>query len=195
MCDEMLGVEGLLKAELRPISHASPPSLRHLVDAHFAFVARSLRRLGVEEMDIDDAAQRVFLIAAHKLNAIQAERAKSFLFATAMRVASETRRARKRRAAWEMAAAESVSPLSENPEELATARQARALLDEILDRMPMEFRTVFTLFELEEMTMAAIADLLAVPPGTVASRLRRAREIFHAEAKRMRALHEYDVKP
>jgi RNA polymerase sigma-70 factor (ECF subfamily) len=63
-----------------------------------------------------------------------------------------------------MAAAESVSPLSENPEELATARQAPALLDEILDRMPMEFRTVFTLFELEEMTMAAIADLLAVPP-------------------------------
>jgi RNA polymerase sigma-70 factor (ECF subfamily) len=131
--------------------------------------------------------QKVFLIAARKLDAIEAERAKSFLFATALRVASETRRARRRREAGEMAAAEGLALHSETPEDLASARQARALLDEILDGMPMEVRTVFTLFELEEMTMAAIADLLALPRGTVASRLRRGREVFHAEARRLRA--------
>jgi RNA polymerase sigma-70 factor (ECF subfamily) len=41
---------------------------------------------------------------------------------------------------------------------------------------------VFVLFELEEMTMAAIAETLQIPPGTVASRLRRARERFEALA-------------
>jgi RNA polymerase sigma-70 factor (ECF subfamily) len=192
----MLGMEGLLKAELAAIASASPPNLRHLVDAHFDFIARSLRRLGVVETDVDDAVQKVFLIAARKLDAIAAEHAKSFLFATALRVASETRRARRRREAGETAAAEAFAPCSESPEDLATTHQARALLDEILDAMPIEVRTVFTLFELEEMTMAAIADLVALPRGTVASRLRRGREIFHAEAKRLRARHaQVGIKP
>jgi DNA-directed RNA polymerase specialized sigma24 family protein len=37
------------------------------------------------------------------------------------------------------------------------------------------------------MTMAAIAETLGLPPGTVASRLRRAREEFHAASKRFQA--------
>jgi RNA polymerase sigma-70 factor (ECF subfamily) len=60
------------------------------------------------------------------------------------------------------------------------------VLDGILDAMPMDLRTVFTLFELEAMTMVEIAQVLSIPAGTVASRLRRGREIFHAEAKRLR---------
>jgi RNA polymerase sigma-70 factor, ECF subfamily len=192
----MRGMERLLTVELATIASASPPSLRRLVDGHFDFIARSLRRLGVAETDLDDAAQRVFLIATRKLDAIDAERARSFLFATALRVASESRRARKRREAGEMAAAQALAPRSQTPEDLAASRQARELLDEILNGMPMDVRTVFTLFELEEMTMAAIADLLALPRGTVASRLRRGREIFHAEAKRLRARHAHvGIKP
>jgi RNA polymerase sigma-70 factor (ECF subfamily) len=44
---------------------------------------------------------------------------------------------------------------------------------------------VFVLFELEGMTMAEIATSLDVPPGTVASRLRRARELFAAAVSRI----------
>ena len=46
---------------------------------------------------------------------------------------------------------------------------------------------MFILFELEEMTMAEVAALLSLAPGTVASRLRRAREEFQAAVSRMRA--------
>ena len=44
--------------------------------------------------------------------------------------------------------------------------------------MPMELRAVFVLSELEELTMAQIAEMMSTPPGTVASRLRRARAAF-----------------
>jgi DNA-directed RNA polymerase specialized sigma24 family protein len=40
------------------------------------------------------------------------------------------------------------------------------------------------------MTMAEIADLLALPPGTVASRLRRARQLFCDRLERQKALSE-----
>jgi len=43
----------------------------------------------------------------------------------------------------------------------------------------------FVLFELEEMTMASIAEVLGLAPGTVASRLRRARATFESAAGRL----------
>jgi len=64
-------------------------------------------------------------------------------------------------------------------------RRARALLDVVLNEMSDELRTVFVLFELEDMTMATIAELLHLPPGTVASRLRRARATFELEATKL----------
>jgi len=53
--------------------------------------------------------------------------------------------------------------------------------------MPAELREVFVLFELEGLRSTEIAPLLGLPVGTVASRLRRAREAFHLQAKRARA--------
>jgi RNA polymerase sigma-70 factor (ECF subfamily) len=43
------------------------------------------------------------------------------------------------------------------------------------------------LYELEEMTMSAVAETIGLPPGTVASRLRRARELFKESVERQRA--------
>jgi RNA polymerase sigma-70 factor (ECF subfamily) len=52
--------------------------------------------------------------------------------------------------------------------------------------MTEEHRIVFVLFELEQLTTPEIATMLGVPVGTVASRLRRAREIFLSRAERGR---------
>ncbi len=74
----------------------------------------------------------------------------------------------------------------DNPEELLERRQTRALLDEVLETMPLPQRSVFVLFELEGMTTPEIAESLDLPLGTAASRLRRARELFLKESKRVR---------
>jgi RNA polymerase sigma-70 factor (ECF subfamily) len=42
----------------------------------------------------------------------------------------------------------------------------------------MDLRSVFVLFEIEELSTQEIAVLLGIPTGTAASRLRRAREEF-----------------
>ena len=58
-----------------------------------------------------------------------------------------------------------------------TGREAllemRRLLDLVLDEMPFELRTIFVLVELEELAVSDVAELVDVPPGTAASRLRR----------------------
>ena len=48
-------------------------------------------------------------------------------------------------------------------------------------------RQVFVLFEIEGMTMLEISECLKLPPGTVASRLRRGRKTFDAAVLRLRA--------
>jgi RNA polymerase sigma-70 factor (ECF subfamily) len=161
---------------------------RALVDEHFEFVWRSVRRLGVPMADADDAAQEVLLVVARKLGSIEPEREKAFLFGTAVRVAS-TRRRTRRRHPEDPADTLDTRPLESDmsAEERLELRQARALLQSILDGMSDEQRAVFVLAELEETSVREIAELLELPVGTVSSRLRAARETFASEVKRLLA--------
>lgn len=160
--------------------------LRKIRNEHFEFVWRSVRRLGVPEADADDATQQVFIVVARRLDVIAPGSERAFLFATALRVASHARRAAQRRGevSGELPEALDAAP---TPEELMDQRRARAVLDAVLEELPLDVRAVFILFELEEMTQAEIAGLLDLPQGTVASRLRRGREAFEAAIARLKA--------
>ncbi len=168
-------------------SPAADARLRGLVDTHFDFVWRSLRRLGVPETDVDDCAQQVFWVAARRLGDIERASERAFLFSTAMRVASDARRSRTRRREVKDDDALDLHDPGPDPEQVVGLRRARAVLDEVLDALPMELRAPFVLFELEELPAADIAALLELPVGTVASRLRRAREEFRAIVARRHA--------
>jgi RNA polymerase sigma-70 factor (ECF subfamily) len=131
----------------------------------------------------------VFMVAARRLHLIVAGAERSFLFATTLRVVSTRRRGASRRRTEPHASLDEWQDPKESPEEASAYRQARELLQDILMEMPLEQRTVFVLFELEELAVPAIAELVGVPVGTVNSRLRRAREIFQTATKRIQ-LHE-----
>ena len=161
--------------------------LRRMFDANFEFIGRSLKSLGVPEGDVDDALQQVFLVASKKLDVIEPGAERSFLFSTAMNVATRAQRTRRRRREVLGDEALDEHDPAPSPEELADRRRARALLDDVLADMTMDLRAVFTLFEIEELTAPEIARLLDIPVGTVASRLRRAREQFQTRVKRLQA--------
>jgi RNA polymerase sigma-70 factor (ECF subfamily) len=167
------------------------------MSAHFDFVWRSLRRLGLSPADADDGAQEVFVVASRKLSAILPESEKRFLFATALRVASTRRRGLKRRREeprpWsgEEEPESSREPSQPGPERLTELARARRDLNEILNAMKLEQRAVFVLYELEEMTVPEIASLLDLPVGTVSSRLRVAREEFDLSLRRIRAREQF----
>jgi len=183
---------GVVSLSQRPTSaRAADARLRVLVDTQFDFIWRSLRRLGVPATDADDCAQQVFLVASRKLDDILPGCERPFLFSTALRVASGARRSRTRRREVfdEVDDPQDSAP---SPEQIAEKKRERALLDEVLDRLPMDLRAVFVLFELEELPSAEIAEVLAIPLGTVASRLRRARDEFQRIIARMRARDAFD---
>ena len=161
--------------------------LAAMFSEHVDFVWRSVRRLGVPDAGVDDAVQEVFVVAARRLAEIDAGKERAFLFGTAVRVAADVRRgAGRRRARISDDEAPDAADPTPAADELVDRKRARALLDEIVASMPDDVRPVFVLYELEAMTMAEIADVLEIPAGTVASRLRRARELFEAAIARRR---------
>ncbi len=63
-----------------------------------------------------------------------------------------------------------------NPERLALQSADNQLLREALEDLPVEFREVIILRELEGLSYKEIADVGDMPPGTVMSRLARGRK-------------------
>jgi RNA polymerase sigma-70 factor (ECF subfamily) len=174
-------------AEEIPTQRRVAISIQRLVELHANFVWSSLRRLGLPEHLVDDATQQVFLVASNKLDRIEPGSERAFLFATLANVAAHARRklARGREDPYaEDHEAIDTAPLADD---MLAERQARKLLDEVLDALPTDLRTVFVLYELEELSAPEIASLLDLPLGTVSSRLRRGREEFQKAAKRVRA--------
>lgn len=135
---------------------------------------------------VEDAAQQVLVVLSRRLAEVRPGAERAFLLATASRVAADFRKMQRRRREdfdeASLGAQPSDSPL---PDEQLDRERARRLLDAVLDALPDELRTVFVFFEFEGMKTNAIAELLELPPGTVASRLRRAREAFESAAARL----------
>lgn len=176
-------------------SRGNDPRLSAIVRENYQFLWRSLRRLGLPAADVDDAAQQVLLIVARRLDDIAEAAERAFLFQTALRVASDKRKANARsRIVSDDETLARTADSTPNAEAQLDRRDARALLEDVLDAMAMDLRVVFVLFELEEMSTQEIAKVLEIPQGTVSSRLYRARHEFEAAAARARARHAFERK-
>jgi RNA polymerase sigma factor (sigma-70 family) len=62
-----------------------------------------------------------------------------------------------------------------DPQKLLLQRESSQLLKQALEELPLEFREVLVLRELEGLSYKEIAVIADIPPGTVMSRLARAR--------------------
>jgi RNA polymerase sigma-70 factor, ECF subfamily len=69
--------------------------------------------------------------------------------------------------------------LAGNPETLLIDSRDRTRVNELVQRLPAEYREVIVLREIEDLSYREIADVIGIPIGTVMSRLARARKMLH----------------
>jgi RNA polymerase sigma-70 factor (ECF subfamily) len=164
-------------------------SFEEIYAAHFDFVWRSLRSLGVREAEVPDALQEVFLAVHQKLPTFEGRsKLTTWLFAIAMRVASTRQRlAHVRREILDGDGLLRIASERTDATDEVERRERVAMFETIMDRLPPEQRVVFILFEIDDMSGEQIAELLGIPRGTVHSRLRLARAAFRDHADRLRA--------
>lgn len=165
----------------------APPDqrLRETVRLHLDLVWRVLRRGGLTAADAEDACQDVFWILAQRHDSVPAAAQRSFLVSTALRVAADRRRSKWHAAVdtgLELDERASLAPLAD--EQLERSRAAR-LLDCALAALSEDERAIYILAELEQLSRTEVAQVLAIPRGTVASRLRRARDSLDSALRRL----------
>lgn len=162
------------------------PAFDIVYEAEFAFVCRSLRRLGASPHDIGDLAQEVFVVVLRRLCDFDASRpVRPWLFGIACRVFVDNRRLAHRRHEVVGTAPERID--TDATGDGAAANESRALVLEALGALELEQRAVLTLHDIEEFTMPEIVRALSIPLNTGYSRLRLARERFGREISRLRA--------
>ena len=81
------------------------------------------------------------------------------------------------------------SPYSSDPAKEAMRRDREEFIWSVVDRLSEKYRLVITMFYRQELSYAEIADLLAIPLGTVKAHLNRARQAL-AKLLRQRNAHE-----
>ncbi len=143
---------------------------------------RYARNLTGSDAAADDASQEVWLRVLRGIVRLRdGARLRSWLFGIAHRVLMDRLRAQYAQ-----------PPIADSePDEQAAAvlddsleSDLAAMLDE-LARMPLVEREVLSLFYLRELSLDEVAQVLAIPVGTVKSRLYRARKLLR---------HQLDMK-
>lgn len=171
-------------ADVEPSRVASPaPDLETVYRANLPFVWRSLRRLGVEEAWLPDAAHDVFVVVHRQLAGFEGRSSlKTWLFGIALRVARGYRiRASRRAQPVEASAVGSADAVSAELACDTTDRvEAQRLVRRALERLQEDRRIAFVLSDLEDMTANEIAAALDLPLGTVYTRIRLARRDFES---------------
>ena len=165
--------------------------LASVYEAHFRYVWRCLRSLGVRDAQLEDALQDVFIVVQRRLPEFDGRaELRTWLYAIALRLARKYRdRARREPASLE-AEREQNPELPSAPEpdtDAAIARERLALARCALSALDDDKREVFVLARIEQMSAPEIAEVVGIPLNTVYSRLRAARRAFDAEVARLRA--------
>jgi RNA polymerase sigma-70 factor (ECF subfamily) len=169
-----------------PPPRAVTPELGRLYEEEVDYVWNRLRRLGVEDRDLEDKVHDVFVIVQRRLPSFDRARPlRPWLAGISVRVALDYHRDADRRRTV-LADRDGVDP-GKSPERLLEEKQARDLVLAALDALPLEQRTVFVLKELDGFSMPEIEEIVGAPLNTLYSRLRLARERFSSAVRELRA--------
>lgn len=152
----------------------SAEEFRRIFLENHRYVWASLRRLGVHERDLEDVTHDVFLQVHAKLATYDPARpVRPWLFAFALRVASDYRKLARHRTRLGDHDVATDAPSADEMIELCDRAE---LLRVALERLSLELRAVLILHDIDEIPMKEIAASLEIPLNTGYSRLRLARE-------------------
>jgi RNA polymerase sigma-70 factor, ECF subfamily len=170
-----------MQATVAAAQATAPSSFAQAYREYAQRVARWAHNLGGYGGDIEDIVQEVFLVVSRKLPSYVPNGSfTSWLFEITRRVAANHRRHQGRQLlrADGQEILESLPAQGLDPAAELERRVMVALFYRVLDQLPEKYRTVFVLYELEDLSTQAIADLCQLKLPTVKVQLARSRARF-----------------
>lgn len=169
-------------AELvQQILNGNTHAFRFLVAKHQRLVAHIVGRVVQQQEDVEDVSQEVFIRVFRKLKNFRGD---SKLSTWIAKIAYNTsishlRKGKNRASSYDeqpgLIAAEKDASLNQKVVERA---EAKKILLATIEQLPVHYRTVLTLFHLEEFSYREMEEITGMPEGTIKSYLSRARKML-----------------
>lgn len=152
-----------------------------LVLPHLDVAYNLARWLTRSDQDADDVVQEAFLRAFRFLDGMHGESGRAWLLAIVRNTAmSWLQGGHASTATREFDESQHGQAHTDGPETQMARQETRGQVNAALRKLPVEFREVLVLREMEDLSYREIAHIAAIPIGTVMSRLSRARREFAA---------------
>jgi RNA polymerase sigma-70 factor (ECF subfamily) len=176
----------------RLIGRRDEPAFEALMRRHNRMLYRLARSILKNEADAEDVVQDAYFAAYRNITSFHGgSRLSTWLGRIVINGAyARLRKQRNAAVVIPFAAAEPGEPrteegdmvdgTSEQPEAAAMRTELRRLLERKIDELPAQFRTVFMLRDVEELSVEETAECLDVPTATVRTRAFRARALLRA---------------
>jgi len=149
--------------------HGDETALGHLVSRHRNRLIRTATNLLRDRHEAEDVAQESFLKAFREINRLRDDRAFSgYLYRICVRLCMDRLRLKKAEPAEFDSVQQHEGRHIEN----------KVVIEKCLDQLPADLRTTLVLREIEQLSYEEVAETMAVPIGTVRSRLHTARDKF-----------------
>ena len=154
-----------------------------IIEGHQRLVSHIVFRMIQNAADQEDICQDVFLKVYQNLRGFQFE---SKLSTWIARIAYNTCLSylEKKRVPLfddltsEEKTIETVSDCSYRPDQLVEGKETSFVLRSEIEKMPVHYRTILTLYHLDQMSYSEIGETMELPEGTVKSHLFRARRLL-----------------
>lgn len=173
MVDEKLIIDRILSGDKE--------AFRSLIDGYQRLVGHIVFRMLPGSEEREDVCQEVFIKVYRNLSGFKFKSKLSTWIAKITRNTCINYLEKKRIPHYDDFILENETiedfPGGENkPDEIAEQRNISTILQYELDKLPLRYRTVLTLYHLDEMNYAEIAEIMELPEGTVKSHLFRGRK-------------------
>ena len=157
-------------------------AFRFLVDKYRNLVWHMVLRMTNNQEDAEDLCQEIFIRVFKQIDKFRGDsKLSTWIGSIAYNACVDHVRKSKREVLSDASslgpvslARSDVSPLLNNIDRNTMTK----LVHQIIEKMPLQYRTVVTLFHLEEFSYREIEDITGMPEGTVKSYLSRGREII-----------------
>ncbi len=175
------------RALVQRIQNGDIQAFRLLIRDHKRLVVHMIGRLVKSGVETEELCQDVFLKVHEKLGEFSFQSRLSTWIAT-IAYRHAINHMRKQRMHFSDLADDSEITRKfiemENPETITSEKDMDSFIFRLIDQLPSQYKTIITLYHMEEMTYPEICEVTGMPEGTVKSYLFRARNLLKEKVKK-----------
>jgi RNA polymerase sigma-70 factor (ECF subfamily) len=172
-------------------------AFRYLVANHQRLVLHIVGRVVKQQEDVEDICQEVFMKVFRKIKKFRGESKLSTWIATIAYNTSITHirgRGRKQEVLTDEEARLDLGKTDDRLVQKAVEKEeVKAILLQMIEKLPVQYRTVLTLFHLEEFSYKEVEEITGMPEGTIKSYLSRARKLLKDKLEKVIELEKTNI--